>query len=152
MDGIRLRRWHDRAVTAAELIARLGLEPHPEGGWYRQTWRGTADDGQRPSGSAIYYLLTEAEVSRRHRVDAVEIWHYYRGAPIELRIAAPDGADQIHLLGPDIEDGQAPQVLVPAGDWQEARSLGAFSLVGCTVSPAFEFSGFELADSDGPAI
>ncbi|HEX3567733.1 MAG TPA: cupin domain-containing protein, partial [Acidimicrobiales bacterium] len=125
-------------MTAADLIARLGLEPHPEGGWYRQTWRGTADDGQRPSGSAIYYLLTEAEVSRRHRVDAVEIWHYYRGAPIELRIATPGGADEIHLLGPDIEEGQAPQVLVPAGEWQEARSLGAFSLVGCTVSPAFE--------------
>jgi len=138
-------------VTAAELIARLGLAPHPEGGWYRQTWRATADHGQRPSGSAIYYLLTEVEVSRRHRVDAAEIWHYYRGAPIELRIAAPGGADEIHLLGPDIEHGQVPQVLVPVGDWQEARSLGAFSLVGCTVSPAFEFSGFELADSDGPA-
>jgi hypothetical protein len=138
-------------VTAADLIARLGLEPHPEGGWYRQTWRGAADPGQRPSGSAIYYLLTEDEVSRRHRVDAAEIWHYYRGAPIELRIAAPDGADAIHVLGPDIEVGQVPQILVPAGDWQEARSLGAFSLVGCTVSPAFEFSGFELADSEGPA-
>ena len=95
--------------------------------------------------------MTEVEVSRRHRVDAAEIWHYYRGAPIELRIAAPGGADEIHLLGPDIEHGQVPQILVPAGDWQEARSLGAFSLVGCTVSPAFEFSGFELADSDGPA-
>jgi uncharacterized protein len=138
-------------VTAAELIARLGLEPHPEGGWYRQTWRGTADDGQRPSGSAIYYLLTDVEVSRRHRVDAVEIWHYYRGAPIELRIGAPGTADEIHLLGPDIEHGQVPQLVVPARDWQEARSLGAFSLVGCTVSPAFEFSGFELADSDGAA-
>jgi uncharacterized protein len=138
-------------VTAAELIAQLGLEPHPEGGWYRQTWRGTADDGHRPSGSAIYYLLTEAEVSRRHRVDAAEIWHYYRGAPIELRIATRGGSDEIHLLGPDIEHGQAPQILVPPGDWQEARSLGAFSLVGCTVSPAFEFSGFELADSEGPA-
>jgi predicted cupin superfamily sugar epimerase len=138
-------------VTAAELIARLGLEPHPEGGWYRQTWRGTADDGQRPSGSAIYYLLTDIEVSRRHRVDAVEIWHYYRGAPIELRIGAPGTSDEVHLLGPDIEHGQVPQIVVPAWDWQEARSLGAFSLVGCTVSPAFEFSGFELADSDGAA-
>jgi predicted cupin superfamily sugar epimerase len=138
-------------VTAAELIARLGLEPHPEGGWYRQTWRGTADDGQRPSGSAIYYLLTDVEVSRRHRVDAAEIWHYYRGAPIELRIGAPGTADEIHLLGPDIEHGQVPQIVVSARDWQEARSLGAFSLVGCTVSPAFEFSGFELADSDGAA-
>jgi uncharacterized protein len=135
-------------VTAAELIARLGLEPHPEGGWYRRTWLGTAEQGQRPSGSAIYYLLTDAEASRRHRVDAAEIWHYYRGAPIELRIGAP-GADEIRLLGPDIEHGQVPQILVPAGEWQEARSLGAFSLVGCTVSPAFEFSGFELADSDG---
>lgn len=133
---------------AAELIERLGLEPHPEGGWYRETWRGTAEGARRPSGSAIFYLLADGEVSRRHRVDSTEIWHHYRGAPIELRIGgsgAPRSSDAVHRLGPEIELGQVPQIVVPPGDWQEARPLGAFSLVGCTVSPAFEFSGFELA-------
>ena len=138
-------------TAAADLIERLGLEPHPEGGWYRETWRGIAECGQRPSGSAIFYLLAAGEVSRRHRVDSTEIWHHYRGAPIELRIGAsgaPSSSDAVHLLGPEIEHGQVPQILVPPWDWQEARSLGEFSLVGCTVSPAFEFSGFELAEPD----
>ncbi|HEX4220528.1 MAG TPA: cupin domain-containing protein [Acidimicrobiales bacterium] len=133
-------------MTAAELIERLRLEPHPEGGWYRRTWVGAAEEGQRASGSAIYYLLTSADVSLRHRVDATEIWHYYCGAPIELRIGTPDGPDEVHVLGPDIDQGQDPQILVPRGEWQQARSLGRFTLVGCTVSPAFQFSGFELAE------
>ena len=93
--------------------------------------------------------MAAGEVSRRHRVDSTEIWHHYRGAPIELRVgasSAPDSSDAVHLLGPEIEQGQTPQILVPPWDWQEARSLGAFSLVGCTVSPAFEFRGFELAE------
>lgn len=133
-------------MTPAELIERLRLEPHPEGGWYRQTWLGSAEEGQRASGSAIYYLLTDAEVSLRHRVDATEIWHYYRGAPIELSIGTADGPDELYIVGPDIDEGQAPQVLVPPGEWQQARSLGPYTLVGCTVSPAFQFSGFELAE------
>jgi predicted cupin superfamily sugar epimerase len=133
-------------VTPADLIARLGLEPHPEGGWYRQTWRAPGEGGQRASGSAIYYLLTDVEVSRRHRVDATEIWHHYGGAPVELRVGTEGAPDEVHILGPDIEHGQVPQIVVSPGDWQEARSLGDFTLVGCTVSPAFEFSGFELAE------
>ena len=140
-------------MTPDDLIALLGLAPHPEGGWYRPTWRAEAEGGRRPSGSAIYYLLTRSEVSRRHRVDATEIWHHYRGAPVELRIGRPEGPDLVSLLGPALEDGQQPQVTVPPLAWQEARSLGPFSLVGCTVSPAFEFAGFELAEppSDPPA-
>jgi predicted cupin superfamily sugar epimerase len=136
----------ERLVTPAELIERLGLEPHPEGGWYRQTWLDAVEDGQRGSGSAVYYLLTDADVSLRHRVDATEIWHYYSGAPIELRIGTSGGPDEVHILGPDIDQGQAPQILVPQREWQQARSLGPYTLVGCTVSPAFQFSGFELAE------
>ncbi len=135
-------------MTPEGLIARLGLEPHPEGGWYRRTWRNQAVAGERPSGSAIYYLLTGAEASRRHRVDATEIWHYYRGAPLELRVEVPDGGGGALVLGPDIEAGECPQIVVPPLAWQAARSLGVYSLVGCTVSPAFDFGGFELADPD----
>jgi uncharacterized protein len=134
-------------VTAHDLISRLLLQPHPEGGWYRQTWRAQADGAERPCGSAIYYLLADDEVSQRHRIDATEIWHYYCGDPLELRVRVSDAAERIHVLGPDIEDDQEPQVVVPRFAWQEARTLGNFTLVGCTVSPAFEFSGFELADS-----
>ena len=139
------RRWHHRAMTVEELISRLDLEPHPEGGWFRRTWQAASVDGGRPTGSAIYYLLGGDEVSRRHRVDAAEIWHHYRGAPLELCIGGPGAAGAVRLLGPHLEEGQEPQVVVPAGQWQEARSLGLYSLVGCTVSPAFQFEGFELA-------
>lgn len=128
-------------TEADALIAALGLERHPEGGWFRETWRDPDLDGRRGSGTAIYFLLGEGERSHWHRVDAVEIWHHYRGAPLELSIG--DAAPVV--LGPDVLDGQAPQAIVPAGAWQSARSLGAFTLVGCTVSPAFRFDGFELA-------
>ncbi len=131
----------DRATGADALIAALGLEPHPEGGWFRETWRDPDVDGRRGSGTAIYFLLGEGERSHWHRVDAVEIWHHYAGAPLELAIA---GTVPV-VLGPDVIAGQVPQALVPAGTWQSARSLGAFTLVGCTVSPAFRFEGFELA-------
>jgi len=133
-------------MTANELIRRLRLEPHPEGGWYRRTWVAPAGKGQRGTGSAIYYLLTDGQNSRRHRVDATEIWHHYRGAPVELRVGGDGTPVEVHLLGSEVEHGQAPQVTVPAGVWQEARCLGEFSLVGCTVSPAFEIDGFELDD------
>ncbi len=134
-------------MTADEVIARLGLEPHPEGGHYRQTW--IADNDGRPVGTCIYYLLAQGEHSHWHRVDATEIWHFYAGAPLTLRLSADDaGPAVIHTLGPDLAANQSPQVIVPAGHWQAANTTGAFTLVGCTVSPGFDFAGFELAPPD----
>jgi hypothetical protein len=134
------------ARDAAAIIAALGLLPHPEGGHFRETWRDLRLDGTRGHGTAIYYLLAAREISHWHRVDAVEIWHYYAGAPLELRMAS-ESAKPIttHLLGPDVLRNERPQLIVPKGFWQSARSLGDWTLVGCTVSPAFEFSGFEMA-------
>jgi predicted cupin superfamily sugar epimerase len=131
-------------ATADDLIQRLGLAPHPEGGHYRETWRDAPDGGGRGAGSAIYFLLRAGEESHWHRVDAAEIWHHYAGAPLELSIAT-DGAPAAQILGDDLLAGQAPQLVVPPGAWQRARSLGAYTLVGCTVSPAFAFDRFELA-------
>lgn len=136
-------------MTADDLIRRLGLEPHPEGGHYRETWRHRDSDGARGAGTAIYFLLREGEASAWHRVDAAEIWHHYAGAALELAIAADAGAqEEILLLGSDLDANQWPQRIVPAGVWQRARSLGAYTLVGCTVSPAFEFERFEIAPPD----
>jgi predicted cupin superfamily sugar epimerase len=135
-------------MDADEIIEHLRLEPHPEGGRYRQTWRAPAEDNQRAAGSAIYFLLRRGEVSHWHRVDAAETWHYYEGAPLELRISTDGAMEQAVALGPDLAAGQQPQFVVPEGAWQSARSLGDHTLVGCTVSPAFEFEGFELAASD----
>jgi len=133
-------------MTAEDIIAHFGLAPHPEGGWYRETWRAEAVGNARPSGTAILFLLAAGQHSHWHRVDAVEIWHFHAGAPLELRIAADsDGPAQAHHLGTDPGTGQHPQVIVPAHHWQSARSLGAWTLVGCTVSPGFSFDGFELA-------
>ncbi len=133
---------------AEVLIEHLGLEPHPEGGWFRETWRDPDRDGRRGSGTAIYYLLRAGEHSHWHRVDATEIWHHYAGGPLELSVAGEHPV----LLGVDVTAGQVPQAVVPAGAWQSARPLGAFALVGCTVSPAFRFEGFELApDGWSPA-
>jgi predicted cupin superfamily sugar epimerase len=110
--------------------------------------RAEPDGETRPCGSAIYYLLASDEVSLRHRIDATQIWHHYNGAPLELHIIDPGGtSEKILTLGPKIDNGQLPQIVVPPLAWQEARTLGEYTLVGCTVSPAFEFSGFELADS-----
>ncbi len=130
------------------IIARLGLQPHPEGGYYAETWRAHVPAGERPSGTAIYYLLRAGERSRWHRVDAVEIWHHYAGDPLALSLAPASGSQRAerHVLGSDLEAGQRPQLVVPAGDWQTAESLGEWTLVGCTVSPGFRFEGFELAD------
>lgn len=129
---------------AERIIEALGLDEHPEGGWYRQTW--VAEGPGRPVGTAILYLLRAQDVSHWHRVDAVEIWHFHAGAPLILSVSATDaGPAQEQLLGPDVLAGQSVQALVPAHHWQAARSLGAWSLVGCTVSPGFRFEGFELA-------
>jgi hypothetical protein len=130
-------------ATAEEIIARLGLQPHPEGGHYREMFR--AADRPRGAGTAIYFLLKAGERSHWHRVDADEIWHHYAGAPLELSLSE-DGRAVHHLrLGSDLEVGERPQGVVPRHVWQAARSLGRWTLVGCTVSPAFEFGGFELA-------
>lgn len=124
------------------LIAHLGLQPHPEGGWYRETWKGPLHDG-RPSGTAILFLLKAGERSHWHRVDADEIWLWHAGAPLVLSIGQDRARD--HLLGPDILNGQMPQAIVPAHHWQAAQTTGAFTLVSCTVSPGFDFAGFTLA-------
>lgn len=136
------------ATTAASaVIERLGLRPHPEGGWYAETWRAPATPGERPSASAILYLLAAGERSHWHKVDAAEIWQYSAGHPLEIRVWAGDGEGIVtHRLGGGVGDAaETPQVVVPAGAWQAARPLGAWTLVGCIVSPAFEFDGFELA-------
>jgi predicted cupin superfamily sugar epimerase len=132
-------------MQASEVIRLLDLSRHPEGGWYRETWRAPATQGQRGAGTAIYYLLEAGEVSHWHRVDAAELWHWYAGAPLRLSLS-PDGHDaEALLLGPELTAGQRPQRLVPPGHWQTAVSLGSWTLCGCTVSPAFEFARFELA-------
>ena len=136
---------YTRAVDADQVIAALGLSPHPEGGWFAETWREAAPDGERAASSAIYFLLRAGGSTRWHRVDAAEAWHHYVGAPVELRIAESGQATTVVRLGPDIEHGERPQAIVPAGAWQAARTLGAWTLVGCTVAPAFEAAGFELA-------
>lgn len=132
-------------MTAEEIIAALNMKRHPEGGWYSETFRDEAG-GERGHSTAIYYLLEAGETSHWHRVhDAVEIWHHYAGAPLALSLSK-DGSDEETLtLGPDILAGERPQGIVPAGWWQSARSLGAFTLVGCTVAPGFTFSAFEMA-------
>lgn len=125
---------------ADRLIALLDLKPHPEGGYFRETFRDAGGTGGRAYSTAIYFLLKAGEVSRWHRVDAAEVWHFYQGAPLELRV----GKD-IYVLGPNVDEAQAPQVVVPPHAWQSAKSLGDYTLVGCTVAPGFEFAHFELA-------
>ena len=131
------------------LIAALDLAPHPEGGWYRQTWLAGAAPGERPQGSAIYFLLLEGEESAAHRIDATELWHFYAGDPLELTREWPDGRRDVSVLGPEVAAGQLPQAVVEPRVWQSARPLGRYALVGTTVVPAFQFDGFELRDALG---
>ncbi|MFN3259941.1 MAG: cupin domain-containing protein [Pikeienuella sp.] len=134
--------------TAREIVEALGLAPHPEGGWYRETWRAPAEPGGRAAGTAIYYLLEAHQFSHWHRVDAAEIWLWHLGAPLALTLSS-DGHDaETRMLGPELAQGQRPQHVVPARWWQTAASLGRFTLVSCTVAPGFEFSGFEMAPAD----
>ena len=138
-------------MTAEEIIRHFGMKPHPEGGHYVQTFQAPGphqDGGGRSSGTAIYFLLRAGERSHWHKVDADEIWHHYAGAPLELSLS-DDGHKLRHLrVGIDFDLGELPQAVVPRGVWQAARSLGAWTLVGCTVAPAFQFEGFELAPKD----
>jgi uncharacterized protein len=149
-----------QALTAADIIRLLGLEPHPEGGHYCQTFRDPVESAGRPASTAIYFLLARGERSHWHRVDAAEAWHYYAGAPLELEISL-DGKAPVEVirLGANLAAGERPQAVVPAHAWQAAKSLGDWTLVGCTVAPGFMFSRFELAppqwspgpDAAGPA-
>jgi predicted cupin superfamily sugar epimerase len=130
---------------ADRIIAALALLPHPEGGHYRQTFKDSAGPSGRAHSTAIYYLLRQGESSALHRIDVVEVWHFYRGAPLELTVKE-EGKEAVRfVLGPDVENGERPQIVVPARAWQGARPLGAYALVGCTVAPGFEFEIFELA-------
>jgi uncharacterized protein len=143
-----IRPRHTTILEAEDVIRLFDLQPHPEGGHFRQTFRDERTiDGGRAASTAIYFLLARGERSHWHRVDAVEIWHHYAGAPLRLSIAGADGT-RVVKLGVDFVAGEEPQAVVPAGAWQAAEILGDWALVGCTVAPGFEFSAFELAPPD----
>ena len=131
-------------LSATDVIRLLDLAPHPEGGHFRETFRDSRTVDRRAASTAIYFLLARGERSHWHRVDAVEVWHYYSGAPLVLKMADAHGILRMKL-GPDIAMGERPQGVVPASTWQAAETLGDWTLVGCTVAPGFDFGGFELA-------
>lgn len=134
------------SLTAPAIVDMLGMKRHPEGGWYAETFRDTPAASGRAASTAIYFLLERGDVSAWHRVrDAVEVWHFYAGAPLELTIFDQAAGRHSHRLGPNLVAGERPQAVVPANAWQTAKSLGDWTLVGCTVAPGFEFSSFEMA-------
>ena len=133
------------ALSADDIIGLLQLKPHPEGGHFRETFRDPSAPDGRARSTAIYYLLRHGERSHWHRVDAVEIWHFYAGDALSLRIAAADTSVTTVRLGADLAAGERPQAIVPANAWQSAEALGDWTLVGCTVAPGFRFEGFEMA-------
>ena len=134
--------------TARQIIETLGMQRHPEGGWYVETFRDVDGPDGRARSTAIYYLLEAGDQSHWHRVDALEVWHWHAGSPLQLSISADGATSHTIELGPDIVSGQRPQGIVPTDAWQAAQSLGAWTLVGCTVAPGFEFAGFEMAPAD----
>src|SRR4051794_639978 len=135
----------ERRPTAAEIIQRLELKPHPEGGHFRETFRDARLDADgRSVSTAIYFLLARGERSHWHRIDAAEVWHYSAGDPLMLDITG-DGGSRTLRLGPDLAAGEVPQAIVPARAWQAAESCGDWTLAGCTVAPGFDFAKFELA-------
>jgi predicted cupin superfamily sugar epimerase len=138
----------DARSPASDIIASLDLRPHPEGGHYRETFRDPdVDSNGRSRSTAIYFLLSRGERSHWHRIDAVEVWHYYAGDALTLRIAGNAGTRSI-ALGPNLAAGESPQAIVPANAWQAAECAGDWTLVGCTVAPGFDFATFELAAKD----
>lgn len=140
---------YDTDMEADDIIARLGLAPHPEGGWFRETWRAPAIDGTRAAASAIHFLLKAGERSHWHRVDADEIWLWHAGAALTLhRAATAAGPAESLSLGANLAAGAQPQAVIPAGHWQAASTQGDWTLVSCIVAPAFTFEGFELAAAD----
>jgi predicted cupin superfamily sugar epimerase len=133
-------------VDASGIIKALDMQPHPEGGWYVETWRDRPASGGRGAATAIYFLLEAGQRSHWHKVDAAEVWLWHAGAPLRLSITdRTDAPGKATVLGPDLASGARPQAVVPADAWQAAESLGAWTLVSCIVAPAFEFAGFELA-------
>jgi len=133
-------------LSADQIIKLLDMQPHPEGGYYAETFRDeVTDETGRAASTLIYFLLPEGVLSRWHKVDAVETWHYYAGAPLALSISTDGRSEDVLTLGPDLLAGERPQGIVPRDAWQQARSLGDWTLVGCTVAPGFQFEGFELA-------
>ena len=135
-----------KTMTAAEVVSLLGLEPHPEGGFYRQTFADVPGSTGRPHSTLIYYLLSNHETGAWHRVDSAEVWHWYAGAPLQLCISLDGKTVSEHRMGADLRAGQRPQAVVPPGAWQRAKVDGAWVLVGCTVAPGFQFSKFEQAE------
>ena len=133
-------------MTAEEIVRLLRLEPHPEGGWYRQTFADEQEGGDRAHSTAIYYLLEGGPAGRWHRVDSAEVWHWYAGAPLALTTWIEGAPRSATVLGSDLAAGERPQAVVAPGEWQSARSLGAWTLCGCTVAPGFQFEHFEMAD------
>ena len=138
-------------LSAADIRTLLNMRPHPEGGHFVETFRDTTDaeHGSRGASTAIYFLLEAGDVSHWHRVrDAAEVWHFYAGAPLVITLS-PNGHDaEARRLGVNLALGERPQIVVPAGWWQTATSLGAWTLVGCTVAPGFDFAAFEMAPPD----
>lgn len=137
-------------LTAQDIIELLNLQPHPEGGYYAETFRDHPAGQDRAHSTAIYYLLTEGAFSRWHRIDAAEVWHWHAGAPMELWSTTPDEKSAILVakLGPNLREGDRPQAVIPANHWQQARSLGEWTLVGVTVAPGFVFDHLEFANDD----
>ena len=135
-------------LTASDVIRLLDLKPHPEGGHFRETFRDGNEVGGRAASTAIYFLLARGERSHWHRFDATELWHWHAGAPLKLEISNAPGAIESVTLGCDLAAGEHPQAVVPAHAWQAAQSLGHWTLVGCTVTPGFDFKTFELAPKD----
>jgi uncharacterized protein len=132
-------------TTTSDIVARLDLQPHPEGGFYRETFRQRPADGGRGTLALIYYLLPENQCSAWHRIDATEVWHFVAGAPLCLTLSSAGCGTRRSVLGIRLEEGESPHVVVPPWTWMTAASLGAWTLVSCTTAPAFEFAGFELA-------
>jgi hypothetical protein len=132
-------------MLAEDVVARLSLRPHPEGGFFRETYRDEPADGGRGALTVILYLLAAGQRSAWHRFDGLEVWHHYDGAPLCLSISEDGSGIRSVVLGKDLDGGELPHALVPALAWQTAESLGAWTLVGCTAAPAFRFDGFDLA-------
>ncbi len=132
-------------MTPDEIIAALDLQPHPEGGFFRESFRDFSGPDGRAYSTAIYYLLKAGEVSRWHRIDVAEVWHWYGGDAVELSVLGSGSISRI-LLGPRINEGQRPQVIVQARAWQRATALGSYALCGCTVAPGFELANLEIAE------